>query len=306
MSVSPADEAPRPAAGAGFSDAVTFAFGDPDAGLFGLARVGLASGEGGTRQASGLALLFSGVQPVAVRAAGGLAVAADVGWDGVTAAGVTTSVLEPLASWDVRFDSDDGASGFALRFTASSPAAELPAEHPAAIAGGMQGYEQLCQVTGLARVDGQERAVACLGQRGHTWGAPDWEQITLARTVNAWIGEDLGVSVTGIRGRKAKHHADEALGGTLWAPLGEDDAVVAALLPEVRLSTTSDGEGRQRRATIELFLDEEDPGHRAAGEVLCGTSLDLGRLRLDCSFFLWRMEGRTGVGRYDVLRRVGS
>ncbi len=44
--------------------------------------------------------------------------------------------------------------------------------------------------------------------------------------------------------------------------------------------------------------------HRAAGEVVCGTTLDLGRLRLDCAFFMWRMEGRSGVGRYDVLRRA--
>ena len=43
----------------------------------------------------------------------------------------------------------------------------------------------------------------------------------------------------------------------------------------------------------------------AAGEVVCGTSLDLGRLRLDCAFLRWRMEGREGVGRYDILRRVG-
>jgi hypothetical protein len=38
--------------------------------------------------------------------------------------------------------------------------------------------------------------------------------------------------------------------------------------------------------------------------VACGTSLELGRLRLDCAFFDWRMEGRVGVGRYDVLRRA--
>ena len=31
---------------------------------------------------------------------------------------------------------------------------------------------------------------------------------------------------------------------------------------------------------------------------------DLGRLRLDCSFFRWRLDGREGVGRYDILRRI--
>jgi hypothetical protein len=37
---------------------------------------------------------------------------------------------------------------------------------------------------------------------------------------------------------------------------------------------------------------------------VCGTSLELGRLRLDAAFFRWRMGGREGIGRYDVLRRA--
>jgi hypothetical protein len=43
---------------------------------------------------------------------------------------------------------------------------------------------------------------------------------------------------------------------------------------------------------------------RAAGEVLCGSSLDLGALQLDCAFFRWHLDGRSGVGRYDILRRA--
>ncbi len=50
--------------------------------------------------------------------------------------------------------------------------------------------------------------------------------------------------------------------------------------------------------------DERTYPHRAAGEAVCGTTLDLGRLRLECAFFHWRMDGRRGVGRYDVLRRA--
>ena len=304
MNVTRADEAPRPAAGPGSSDAITFSFGDLDAQLFGLARVGLSPGDGGTAQASGLALLFSGFEPVAVRAAGGLEVPGDVDWPAVDAAGVTTTTLEPLASWDVAFTGDDGSTGFRLRFEALSPAGALAAEEPAAVAGGMQGYEQLCRVTGVATVRGEERAVSCLGQRGHAWGTPDWERIALTRSVSAWLEEDLALSVTAIRPPKAKSHAEEALAASLFTALDEDGTVAAIAIPEVRLSTTTDADGRQRRAGIEVFLDEEDPGHRAAGEVLCGTSLDLGRLRLDCSFFVWRMEGSTGVGRYDVLRRA--
>jgi hypothetical protein len=38
--------------------------------------------------------------------------------------------------------------------------------------------------------------------------------------------------------------------------------------------------------------------------VLCGSSVELGQLRLDCAFFAWQVDGREGVGRYDVVRRA--
>ena len=304
MSVTGADEAPRTEARPDFSDAVTYAFGDLDAQVFGLARVGLSPGEDGARQASGMAVLFGGAEPVAVRAAGGLPPGPGEGWEAVDAAGVASATIVPLQAWDVRFTGDDGDSGFRLRFDALSPPAELAADGPAGRAGGMRGYEQLCRVTGVATVRGREHAVSCLGQRGHLWGAPDWEHIALARTVSAWIDADLALTVTAIRPSKASTHADEALAASLFTALDEQGTVAVVAADEVRLSTTTDADGRQRRAGIELFLDEEDPGHRAAGEVLCGTSLDLGRLRLDCAFFVWRMDGMTGVGRYDVLRHA--
>jgi hypothetical protein len=74
---------------------------------------------------------------------------------------------------------------------------------------------------------------------------------------------------------------------------------------EPLLSTTYDDEDRQHTAGLELWVGEDD-GYplRAAGQVLCGTTLDLGTLRMDCAFFRWQMEGRRGVGRYDVVRRA--
>ncbi len=71
-----------------------------------------------------------------------------------------------------------------------------------------------------------------------------------------------------------------------------------------RLSTTFDASGRQRRAGLELWMTDDGPVRRAAGEVICGTTIDLGRLRLDCSFLHWRLEGREGIGRYDILRKA--
>jgi hypothetical protein len=96
-------------------------------------------------------------------------------------------------------------------------------------------------------------------------------------------------------------------------PPAEREARWAALLDpagnvhvaDPRLSTTYDGDGHQRRAGLELWVGgEHDYPRRAAGEVLCGSTFDLGRVRLDCAFFAWHMEGRHGVGRYDLVRRA--
>lgn len=305
MSVTAEHENPRPGEGPAFSDAVTFAFGDPAADVYGLARVGRSPGEDGTPQGSGLAVLFSGREPIAVRAAGGLAVTGE-GWEGVDAAGVRTTTVAPLEAWTITFESEDGTSGFDLRFETLSAPGSLEAGSAAATLGGMQGYEQLCRVTGSARVRGGLRRVDCLGQRGHSWGSPDWDGVTLARTVSAWIDPTHAATLTAIRpvARKGATHADEAISATLFAADGEDGLAVALPVEDPRLSTTMDAEHRQRRAGMELWLDPDGYPARLAGEVLCGTSLDLGRLRLDCAFFAWSMDGRHGVGRYDVVRRV--
>jgi hypothetical protein len=161
----------------------------------------------------------------------------------------------------------------------------------------MKGYEQLCHVRGTATVAGRAHEIACLGQRGHTWGAPDWSRIELARSLAAWPQEGPAVALTAIRPAGATNHAEEAI----WSALLSPEAV--ATVREPRLSTTCDG--HQRRAGLELWVAEEDDyPQRGAGEVLCGSTLELGPLALDCAFFRWHMEGREGVGRYDVLRRA--
>ena len=304
MSVGPELEAPRAVAGdeEGFSDAVTVAFGDERADLYGVARVGLAGGG-----ASGLVILFHGGEPVTVRAEGGVAYdEPPSSWDEVSAAGLDTAVVEPLRRWRLQFAGDD--SSLDLELEALGAIAELPADHPAAKAGGMTGYEQAVRVRGAATIGEQRLDVRGLGQRGHSWGAPDWDRIGLARSVSCWLGEDLAVSVVAIRPAKGKAHGDELVAATLLEAGGNGDdsaGPVARPVEDPRLTTTYDGEGRQRHAGLELWVAKDDqlPWH-IAGEAICGTSLDLGRLRLDCAFFRWRGRGREGVGRYDVMRRA--
>jgi hypothetical protein len=295
--IGPQDEAARagePGA-VGFGDAVTFAFGDAERGLYGSARLGLVPGEPG--RASALGMVFRGGELVSVDATGAIELDGSADWRELSAGDVRATIERPLEAWQVSYDGGDG--GFELRFEAVSPPAELSGA-AASSAAGLEGYEQLCRVRGSVRCGEQRAQVDCFGQRGHQWGAPDWDRIALARTVSAWFGDGTGIALASVRPGDATAHADEAV--SAW--LLDHETIVA--VGEPLLSTTLDGEGRQRRASLELWEDGEERSwpHRAAGEAVCGTTLDLGRLRLDCAFFRWRMEGRQGVGRYDVLRRA--
>jgi hypothetical protein len=279
------------------TDSVTFAFGDAGAQLYGLARLGLSrDDDGGERRGSALALLFSGREPVAALARGGLPVADGASWEALELAGVRATVEAPRDRWTVAFDGD-GGQGFALEFSAFGAAAELDERDPAAALGGMAGYDQPCRVRGTVRAGGRQRSFSGLGQRGRSWGDADWERIDLARTVCAWT-DGACAALTAIRPAGAADHASEAT----WAAVWEPEGVLA--VDDGRLSTTYDAEGHARRAGFELWPRDAEWPRRAAGEVLCGSSLELGSLRLDCAFFQWRLEGRAGVGRYDILRRA--
>jgi hypothetical protein len=297
VTVTPELDAPLPPDGDGFSDAVTVAFGDERADLYGIARLGLADGA-----ASGLAIIFHRGDPVAVRAEGGLAMDPPGSWDEVSVAGLDTEVVEPLRAWRLHYASDDASLDLDLR--AYGAIAELDPDAPVAKAGGMAGFEQAVHVTGGATAGGERIAVDALGQRGRSWGAPDWDKISLARTVGAWLQGELTVSLTAIRPGRAAHHDEELIAATILDRDPESGAPRASAVVEPRLSTTYDANGRQAAAGLELFVDEESVPRRAAGQVRCRTTVDLGRLRLHCAFFRWRMEGRAGVGRYDVLERA--
>jgi hypothetical protein len=293
--IQPGDERARAPSGPGFSDAVTFAWGDPGAQLYGLARVALSGDEG-----SVLAVLFAERAAVAALARGGIAVPAGADFAELALPGVATRVATPLRAWSVRFEGREGAA-FELGFEALTAPVELDPAEPVARLGGMTGYEQLCRVHGSVRAGAGERAVHCLGQRSHAWGEPDWERLGATRTIAAWLDDGTGVTLAAVRAAGAKGHAEEARWGALLDPAG------SLHVGEPRLSTTYDADGRQRRAGLELWLGEQDEyPRRAAGEVLCGSTLELGELALDAAVFRWHMDGRAGIGRYDILRRARS
>ena len=284
--ITEAHESRRPAEGPGFSDAVTFSFADPQRELYGTARLGVGGGH-----ASALALLMRGRDAVGALAEGGLPVDGEQDWTSFTAAGLRTSVRTPLESWGLGYDGD--AFAFDLVFDAVSAPGELTA-----VDGGA-GYEQLCRVHGTVRAGDEVLTVDGLGQRGHGWGSPDWNAIELTRSISAWLPDDAlgGMTVAGARPAGARGHADESVAAVIV------EAGEAVAVADPRLSTTYDGEGHMRRAGLELWVTEDGYPLRAAGEVLCGTSLDLGSLALDVAFLRWHAEGREGVGRYEIWRK---
>lgn len=270
--ISEADEAVH-RGGEGFADAVTVSFADTERGWYGMARLGVTAEHG-----SALAVLFHGREVVGALAQGELA----------EGEGPLSMEIEvPFERWRVRWD--DAAHGFDLLLDAAC----APAER----AVGMDGYEQLVRVTGTVRAGGEELPIIGSGQRGHTWGVVDWSDLTLVRGVSAWLG-DGGIVLESARPRKAAGHDAE----DVWAALVQEGEPVPIADP--RLSTTYDGDGHQRRAGLELWVTDDEPFPlRAAGEVICGSSLDLGALTVDLAFFRWHAEGIEGAGRYDVIRK---
>jgi hypothetical protein len=292
--IEPQHESARPSTGEGFADAVTVSWADEQRGWFGMARLGLAA----DGQGSALAVLFNGREPLAALAQGAIELPDAPDWQSLELSGLRMTVEAPLERWTVAWEGTD--HGFSLELDAVSAAAEIAPGDAVVRLGGMEGYEQLVSVRGAVRHGSETIRVEGLGQRGHTWGVTDWNRLELARTVSAWMGEEEGgIVLSSLRPAGAHGHDQEAV----WAALVERGEPQPVWDP--RLSTTYDGDGHQRRAGLELWMTEEEGyPHRAAGEVLCGSSFDLGALRLDLAFMRWHAEGLTGVGRYDVLRKA--
>jgi hypothetical protein len=151
----------------------------------------------------------------------------------------------------------------------------------------------LCAVTGTVR--GSQ--VDCLGTATETVEPPAWSELDAVRGVTAVFGEDRAAFVLARRPRGAMGHGQEMVEAKLVLD-GELTDVETA-----RISTVYDGDGRQRSAGLELFLPGEDFPRRASGSVRAGASLSLEGLRVDAAVFDWRMEGREGVGSYELAAR---
>jgi hypothetical protein len=175
------------------------------------------------------------------------------------------------------------ADTFSLEFEPVSAAAELDGVrvHVSRVRGEASGR----------RVDG-------LGTVSETDVPPRWEELDALRSISALVDEQHALVALARRPRGAVGHGDEKV----VARLVEDDALLE--VETARISTVYDGGGRQRSAGLELWLPGEDYPRRGSGLVIAGSSLDLDALQVHVAVFRWRLDGREGIGAYELMLRM--
>lgn len=79
-----------------------------------------------------------------------------------------------------------------------------------------------------------------------------------------------------------------------------------AEVSETLLSTEYGPDGVQRRATLELWLDDDSSQPlRGAGTLISSSTVQHPGLQGEIAFFRWSLEGREGLGHYEVVREDG-
>ena len=151
----------------------------------------------------------------------------------------------------------------------------------------------------VVRVRGEAagRRVDGMGTLSETRVPPRWEELDALRSISALVDERHALLVLARRPRDAVGHGDEEV----TARLIEDDAVLA--VENARISTVYDSGGRQRSAGLELWVPGEDYPRRGSGQVIAGSSLDLEGLQVHVAVFRWRLDGREGIGAYELMLR---
>jgi hypothetical protein len=96
-------------------------------------------------------------------------------------------------------------------------------------------------------------------------------------------------------------HGDEEISAVLCDP---DAAPVE--FEEALLSTEYGEDGVQRRATLELWSDTAElRPMRGSGTLISSISVHRNGLNSEIAFFRWSVEGREGLGHYEVARADG-
>jgi len=152
---------------------------------------------------------------------------------------------------------------------------------------------RLCRVRGEAA----GRTVDCFGTLSETSSAPRWEDLDALRSISAIVDENHALLALARRPRGAVGHGHERVQARLI-----DDGTMRPV-EEARISTVYDGDGRQRSAGVELWMQGEEFPRRGSGVVVAGSSLDLEEIHVHAAIFQWRLEGHDAIGAYELMVR---
>jgi hypothetical protein len=153
---------------------------------------------------------------------------------------------------------------------------------------------RVCRVSGEAA----GRPTSCLGTFSVTTVTPRWDELDALRSLSVLVDDRHALLALARRPRDAKAHGEELVRAGLIVD-GELREV-----EEARISTVYDGGGRQRSAGLELWLPGEEFPRRGSGLVIAGSSLELDPVRVHAAVFRWRLDGREGIGAYELMVRV--
>jgi hypothetical protein len=153
---------------------------------------------------------------------------------------------------------------------------------------------RVCRVSG----DVGGRAVACLGTFSITRVTPRWDELDAIRSLSALVDDGNALLALARRPRGATGHGQELVRAGLFVD-GQLHQV-----EEARISTVYDGDGRQRSAGLELWLPGEEFPRRGSGVAVAGSTLELDPVRVHAAVFRWRLDGRDGIGAYELMVRM--
>lgn len=125
--------------------------------------------------------------------------------------------------------------------------------------------------------------------------------LILRRSIGIVFSDGGLLAVTSALPPGAREHGEEEVAAVLCDP---DAAPVT--FDEALLSTEYGEDGVQRRATLELWPDAEDGRPlRGAGTLISASSVKRRGLNAQIAFFRWSVEGREGLGHYEIVRTDG-
>jgi len=109
------------------------------------------------------------------------------------------------------------------------------------------------------------------------------------------------LALSAVRPDGTDGHGEEQVAAVLCGPDG-----APAEVSETLLSTEYGPDGVQRRATLELWVDgEQGQPLRGAGTLISASSVSHPGLHGEIAFFRWALEGREGLGHYEVVYADG-